>query len=265
MRSQSNTQAKPFGPAAYSRRDALKGAAAVAALPLLAGLAGCAGTPSPTELTSPAAAGPAASTRGRRRLGLLEVSALGLGSMNFHHAYAPRVSKEEAVKVIRAAYERGVTFFDTAINYGPFLSEETLGEAVAPFRDRVVIATKFGYGYDASGKNIALNSRPEYIKQLTEDSLRRLKTDHIDLYYQHQVKKQNSEGKIINIKPFAALAVMLSLTAVAPAPRRSVKGPLRLRARRFRKISYRKTARRTRRPGSLRFGPTPLPRKWRSS
>ncbi len=81
----------------------------------------------------------------------------------------------------------GVTFFDTAINYGPFLSEETVGEALAPFRDQVIIATKFGYGYDADGKNIGLNSRPEYIKKVTENSLRRLKTDHIDLYYQRSL------------------------------------------------------------------------------
>jgi aryl-alcohol dehydrogenase-like predicted oxidoreductase len=107
--------------------------------------------------------------------------------MNFFHTYAPRTSKEHAITVMRAAYERGVTFFDTAINYGPFLSEEAVGEALAPFRDQVIIATKFGYGYDANGKNIGLNSRPEYIKQMTEGSLRRLQTDRIDLYYQHRV------------------------------------------------------------------------------
>jgi aryl-alcohol dehydrogenase-like predicted oxidoreductase len=107
--------------------------------------------------------------------------------MNFFHAYAPRTSKEHAIRVMRAAYERGVTFFDTAINYGPFLSEEAVGEALAPFRDQVIIATKFGYGYTADGKNRGLDSRPEYIKQMTEGSLRRLKTDYIDLYYQHRV------------------------------------------------------------------------------
>jgi aryl-alcohol dehydrogenase-like predicted oxidoreductase len=126
----------------------------------------------------------------RRRLGSLEVSALGLGCMNAVHAYAPRPSREEAIKVIRDAFERGVTFFDTAINYGPFRSEEIVGEALAPFRDQVIIATKFGYGYDAAGKNIGLNSRPGYIKQMTEGSLRRLKSDHIDLYYQHRVDPQ---------------------------------------------------------------------------
>jgi aryl-alcohol dehydrogenase-like predicted oxidoreductase len=107
--------------------------------------------------------------------------------MGFVHAYAPRSSKEDAIKLVRDAFERGVTFFDTAINYGPFRSEEIVGEALAPVRDQVIIATKFGYGYDADGKNIGLNSRPEYIKQMTEGSLRRLRTDHIDLYYQHRV------------------------------------------------------------------------------
>lgn len=122
-----------------------------------------------------------------RKLGSLEVSAMGLGCMNFHHAFYPRTTKEEAIKVIRRAYELGVTFFDTAINYGPFLSEESVGEAIAPFRDKVVLATKFGYGYDENGKNIGLNSHPDYIRKITEGSLKRLRTDYIDLYYQHRV------------------------------------------------------------------------------
>ncbi len=122
-----------------------------------------------------------------RKLGTLEVSAMGLGCMNFHHAFYPRTTKQEAVKVIQRAYDLGVTFFDTAINYGPFLSEESVGEALAPFRDKVIIATKFGYGYDENGKNIGLNSRPDYVRKMTELSLKRLKTDHIDLYYQHRV------------------------------------------------------------------------------
>ncbi len=137
--------------------------------------------------TQPGGPSAPASRLGSRRLGSLEVTALGLGCMNFHHGYAPRSSKEDGIKVIRAAYDRGVTFFDTAINYGPFLSEETVGEAVAPFRDKVIVATKFGYGYDSAGKNIGLNSQPDYIRQMTADSLRRLKTDYIDLYYQHRV------------------------------------------------------------------------------
>ncbi len=107
--------------------------------------------------------------------------------MNLVHAYAPRPSREEAIRVVRAAHELGVTFFDTAINYGPFVGEEIVGEALAPVRDRVVIATKFGYGYDANGRNIGLDSRPEYIKRMVEGSLRRLRTDRIDLCYQHRV------------------------------------------------------------------------------
>jgi aryl-alcohol dehydrogenase-like predicted oxidoreductase len=186
MRNASRTEAQPSYLTNHTRRDILIGTAAAAATSLLA-TAGCAATRPPTPSAANAAASPIASIRHRRRLGSLEVSALGLGCMNFHHAYSPRTSKPDAIKVIRAAYDRGVTFFDTAINYGPFLSEETVGEALAPFRDQVVIATKFGYGYTADGKNRGLDSRPEYIKQMTEGSLRRLKTDRIDLYYQHRV------------------------------------------------------------------------------
>jgi hypothetical protein len=187
MRNKWTTEAKPSEVAAYSRRDILKGAAAAAASVFLAGVAGCAGTRPHAQTAANGMADPAASTRNRRKLGSLDVLALGLGCMNFHHAYAPRTERQHAIKVIRAAYDRGVTFFDTAINYGPFLSEETVGEAVALFREKVVIATKFGYGYDASGKNIGLNNRPEYIKHMADGSLRRLKTDYIDLYYQHRV------------------------------------------------------------------------------
>lgn len=122
-----------------------------------------------------------------RKLGSLEVSAMGFGCMSMQHGYAPRLSNEETAKVIRSAYDKGVTFFDTAINYGPFINEESVGLALSPIRDKVVIATKFGYGYDENGKNIGLNSRPDYIRKMTEDSLKRLKTDHIDLYYQHRV------------------------------------------------------------------------------
>ncbi len=126
----------------------------------------------------------------RRKLGSLEVSSMGLGCMNFVWAYGKRISTPDAVKVIRAAYDRGVTFFDTAEIYGPFLSEEIVGEAVAPFRDRIVVATKFGFDLPPSGQRGGLNSRPEHIKQVTEQSLRRLKTDRIDLSYQHRVDPQ---------------------------------------------------------------------------
>jgi aryl-alcohol dehydrogenase-like predicted oxidoreductase len=124
----------------------------------------------------------------RRKLGKLEVSALGLGCMNFAWAYGPPTDRQQAIKVIREAYERGVTFFDTAEVYGPFLSEEMVGEALAPIRDRVVIATKFGFEVDSVTKERrGLNSQPEYIKRVAEGCLKRLKTDTIDLFYQHRV------------------------------------------------------------------------------
>ena len=120
----------------------------------------------------------------------LVVSALGLGCMNFYWAYGPPTSKQDAIRVIRAAVDRGVTFFDTAEIYGPFLSEETVGEALAPFRDQVVIATKFGFDITPAGQIRGLNSRPEHIKQAADASLRRLKTDRIDLLYQHRIDPQ---------------------------------------------------------------------------
>jgi aryl-alcohol dehydrogenase-like predicted oxidoreductase len=124
----------------------------------------------------------------RRRLGSLEVSALGLGCMNLAWAYGPPTDRREAVELIRAAYHRGVTFFDTAEVYGPFLSEEMVGEALAPVRDDVVIATKFGFEVDPGTlERRGLNSRPDYIKSVAERCLKRLQTDRIDLFYQHRV------------------------------------------------------------------------------
>lgn len=123
-----------------------------------------------------------------RKLGSLEVSALGFGCMNMVWAYGPPVSKTEAIPVIRAAYDEGVTFFDTAEIYGPFTNEEIVGEALAPVRDKVIIATKFGFDIDFETRQInGLNSRPEHIKRAVEASLRRLKTDYVDLVYQHRV------------------------------------------------------------------------------
>ena len=116
----------------------------------------------------------------------LEVSALGLGCMGLSFGLGPATDRHSAVALIRAAVERGVTFFDTAQVYGPFTNEEVVGEALAPFRDQVVIATKFGFSY-VEGKQSGLNSRPEYIRRMTEDSLERLGVDAIDLYYQHRV------------------------------------------------------------------------------
>src|SRR5256885_4694068 len=125
-----------------------------------------------------------------RKLGKsgLQVSALGLGCMGLSFGYGPAVDKKEGITLIRAAVERGVTFFDTAEVYGPFTNEELVGEALAPFRDGVKIATKFGFKIDPStGKQAGLDSRPEHIKEVAEASLKRLKTDVIDLLYQHRV------------------------------------------------------------------------------
>ncbi|TCK37200.1 pyridoxine 4-dehydrogenase [Paraburkholderia sp. BL8N3] len=123
----------------------------------------------------------------RRKLGNggLEVSLIGLGCMGLSFGYGPATEKSEGVKVIRAAFERGVTFFDTAECYGPFANEELVGEAVAPFRDQIVIATKFGFEDGDSRK--PLDSRPQRIRAVAEASLKRLKTDRIDLFYQHRV------------------------------------------------------------------------------
>ena len=127
----------------------------------------------------------------KRKLGKsnLEVSAIGLGCMGMSFGFGPAMDKNDGISLIRAAVERGVTFFDTAEVYGPFTNEELVGEALAPFRDRVVIATKFGWAANPQdgGKWNALDSRPEHIKQVVEGSLKRLKTDVIDLFYQHRV------------------------------------------------------------------------------
>jgi aryl-alcohol dehydrogenase-like predicted oxidoreductase len=120
--------------------------------------------------------------------GTLEVSALGLGCMGLSHGFGPATDRTQAIALIRAAVERGVTFFDTAQIYGPFTNEEVVGEALSPFRDRVAIATKFGFDFDASGKPTGgLNSRPHYIRKTTEDSLKRMRIEVIDLLYQHRV------------------------------------------------------------------------------
>ncbi len=123
----------------------------------------------------------------KRKLGNgnLEVSAIGLGCMGLSFAYGPATETQEAIALIRSAYERGVTFFDTAEAYGPFTNEELVGEALAPFRDRVVIATKFGF--KDGDPQAGVDSRPEHIREVAEASLKRLKTDRIDLFYQHRV------------------------------------------------------------------------------
>src|SRR2546421_63994 len=127
----------------------------------------------------------------KRKLGKsgLEVSAIGLGCMGMSFSYGPPKDKQEMISLLHAAAERGGTFFDTAEVYGPFTNEELVGEGLAPFRDKVVIATKFGFKLDPTGKEkwAGLDSRPEHIKQVVENSLRRLRLDAIDLLYQHRV------------------------------------------------------------------------------
>ena len=125
----------------------------------------------------------------KRKLGKsgLEVSAIGLGCMGMSFGYGPPKDKQEMISLIRAAVERGVTFFDTAEIYGPFTNEELVGEALAPMRRLVVIATKFGFKIGPKGEQMGVDSRPEHIKEVAKASLKRLRTDMIDLFYQHRV------------------------------------------------------------------------------
>src|SRR5206468_3429694 len=126
----------------------------------------------------------------KRKLGNsnLEVSAIGLGCMGMSFGYGPPADKQEMISLLRTAVERGVTFFDTAEVYGPFTNEELVGEALAPFRGQVVIATKFGFRFDSTTlKQAGLDSRPEHIKEVAEASLKRLKVEAINLFYQHRV------------------------------------------------------------------------------
>ena len=120
----------------------------------------------------------------KRKLGKLEVSEMGFGCMSISANYGPAADRNKGIEVIRAAYDQGVTFFDTAEVYGPYANEELVGEALAPIRDKVAIATKFGFDNENGG---TLNSQPKHIRKVVEESLKRLRTDHIDLYYQHRV------------------------------------------------------------------------------
>src|SRR5437868_2822357 len=123
----------------------------------------------------------------KRKLGKrgLEVSAIGLGCMGMSFGYGPAHDRQEMVKLIHAAVDQGVTFFDTAEAYGPYANEELVGEALAPVREDVVIATKFGFKFDDKGGQSGMDSRPRHVKEVAEASLKRLKTDRIDLFYQH--------------------------------------------------------------------------------
>src|SRR6202046_2694786 len=123
--------------------------------------------------------------------GKLEVSALGFGCMGMSQSFGPNPGdRSQMIGLLRTAVDRGVTFFDTAEVYGPFVNEELVGEALAPVRDQVVIATKFGFAFDADGRQTGLSSQPDHIRQAVDGSLRRLGTDHIDLLYQHRVDPQ---------------------------------------------------------------------------
>jgi len=120
----------------------------------------------------------------KRRLGKsgMEASSIGLGCMGLSSGYGPAAQTEDAIRLIRAAFEHGVTFFDTAEAYGPYKNEEIVGEALAPFRSQVVIATKFGFEFDVNGGQSGMNSRPEHIREVAEASLKRLKTNVIDIF-----------------------------------------------------------------------------------
>jgi aryl-alcohol dehydrogenase-like predicted oxidoreductase len=168
--------------AALGRRELLGAGALMGLAPLVAA---CAATNSSQATGGQRATTPPVSRRtmGRRQLGKLQVSDLGAGCMSISANYGPPADRKEGIRVIRKAHEQGVTFFDTAEVYGPLTNEALVGEALAPIRDEVTIATKFGYDIAAGGHN----SRPEHIRKVVEASLRRLRTDRIDLYYQHRV------------------------------------------------------------------------------
>ena len=183
-------------PSNVDRRKLLMGAAALAAsVPLAACMASSeqdpkAGAGATAGATSGSSPQPAATLSDRRKLGALEVSSLGLGVQNMHRKYTTEVPyRPEMINIIRTAHERGVTFFDCAEAYGPFENERILGEAIAPFRDEVVITSKFGWNIDPDSgqRGPGLNSRPEQVKRAIEGSLKRLRTDRIDLIYQHRV------------------------------------------------------------------------------
>lgn len=169
-----------------ARRRFLAGGLAVGAAALLS--SSLHGMAHAAALSSPSATKNRQQPRSlpQRRLGSLQVSAIGLGCLPMVGYYGGTYAKKDMIALIRRAYDSGVTFFDTAEVYGPYTSEEWVGEALAPVRDKVVIATKFGFGVE-EGQPTALNSRPDHIRRAVEGSLRRLRTDHIDLLYQHRV------------------------------------------------------------------------------
>ena len=203
-------------PLATSRRGLLVGGTVAA----VAALAGCGQSRTADQSpdangagSQPSGAEAATDVSGRRKLGTLEVSSIGLGVQNMHRTFQTTIPyRPEMINIIRAAFDRGVTFFDCAEVYGPHEDERILGEAVQPFRDRVAITSKFGFNVSETGeRGQGLNSRPEHIKRVVEGSLRRLRTDRIDLLYQHRVdpavpiedvagaiKELKAEGKVLH-------------------------------------------------------------------
>ena len=208
----------------------------------------------------------------KRKLGKsnLEVSAIGLGCMGMSFGYGPPVDKQEMIALIRAAVERGVTFFDTAEVYGPFTNEELVGEALAPFREQVVIATKFGFHLDpeaiAECRAAGLNSRPEHIKEVAEASLKRLKVEAIDLFYQHRVDPDVPIEDVAGaVKDLIRRARSSTSASPKPACRRSAAPTPSSRSRRSRANTRcggdapkRKCCRRSRNSGSASFPFSPL-------
>ncbi|MBS0558412.1 MAG: aldo/keto reductase [Proteobacteria bacterium] len=175
-----------------NRRNFLMGAATLAAVPLVAGVATSQALAQPPAKAQAAGSAQADAARvsGRRKLGSLEVSSVGLGVQNMHRTYQTTVPyRPEMIAIIRTAFDHGVTFFDTAEAYGPFENERILGEAIAPFRDKIRITSKFGWNIDpdTGARGPGLNSQPAHIKRAVEGSLKRLRTDRIDLLYQHRV------------------------------------------------------------------------------
>jgi aryl-alcohol dehydrogenase-like predicted oxidoreductase len=178
----SNTQDRR----ALSRRDFLANTAVIGAGLAVGPLLWAASSDQPKEINNGSDQGIRREKNNMktRKLGKLEVSEIGFGCMSISANYGPPADRNQGIQVIRTAFEKGVTFFDTAEVYGPYTNEELVGEALAPFRDKVIIASKFGFKIDGS---IGLDSRPEHIKKVAETSLKRLRTDRIDLYYQHRV------------------------------------------------------------------------------
>jgi aryl-alcohol dehydrogenase-like predicted oxidoreductase len=184
MKNHTHDEIETDGPAMPGRRRLMVAGLGMATASLLPRSAARAqtGTAGSSTIGSPSL------STDRRMLGSLEVSAIGMGCQNFAGMYGPPTNRQEAVRIIRAAHDRGVTFLDIAEVYGPFLGEEIVGEALSLIRDQVVIATKFGFDITPEGRVTGgVNSRSEHIKRVTEESLRRLKTDYIDLQYQHRV------------------------------------------------------------------------------